>query len=101
MNILYNDYIILVLTLKVAPLKQTNIIRFPLGSDGLEVAYPLRKPKVADSIIAGVDRFPGYENRRHACHMIMWHAKDSLSIKLALVLSAKLKHGSISYLIRA
>ncbi|GFV15360.1 hypothetical protein TNCV_4833871 [Trichonephila clavipes] len=50
---------------------------------GLEVACPLRKPKVP----ARVDRFSGWENRMHACHMIMWHDKDLLSIILALVFS--------------
>ncbi|GFW33519.1 HTH_48 domain-containing protein [Trichonephila clavipes] len=38
---------------------------------GLEVARPLRKPEVAGSTPAGVDRFSGCENRRHVCHMII------------------------------
>ncbi|GFT90912.1 hypothetical protein TNCV_2830231 [Trichonephila clavipes] len=44
---------------------------------GLEVACPLRKPKVVGSTTTEFDRFSGCENRRHACHIIMWHAKDS------------------------
>ncbi|GFT89894.1 hypothetical protein TNCV_1666171 [Trichonephila clavipes] len=51
----------------------------------LEAVGPLHKPMVAGSIPAGGDRFSGCENRRH---MIMWHTKDSLSINLALVLTA-------------
>ncbi|GFT98102.1 hypothetical protein TNCV_789221 [Trichonephila clavipes] len=36
-----------------------------VGSGGLEVTYPLRKPKVAGSAPARADRFPGCKNRRH------------------------------------
>ncbi|GFV95564.1 hypothetical protein TNCV_4575651 [Trichonephila clavipes] len=61
---------------------------------GLEVAYPLFKPMVAGSVLAGVDRFSGCENYRHACHMNMCHAKHPSSINLALVLSAELNHGN-------
>ncbi|GFT86479.1 uncharacterized protein TNCV_3259741 [Trichonephila clavipes] len=49
----------------------------------LEVACPPRNPKVAGSILAVVDRFSGCENRRHACHMIMWHVKDPLNVNSA------------------
>ncbi|GFU56711.1 hypothetical protein TNCV_1822391 [Trichonephila clavipes] len=38
---------------------------------GCEATCQPRKPKVTDSIPAGVDRFTGCENRRHACYMIM------------------------------
>ncbi|GFW58021.1 hypothetical protein TNCV_2741671 [Trichonephila clavipes] len=55
----------------------------------LDVECPPRKSKVAGSLPAGVDRFSGCENE--ACHMIMRHVKDTLSISLALVLWAKLK----------
>ncbi|GFS60448.1 hypothetical protein TNCV_947011 [Trichonephila clavipes] len=48
-----------------------------VGSGGLEVACLL--PKVAGSTPAGVDRFSGYENRRKACHMIMWQILSDLS----------------------
>ncbi|GFT90922.1 transposable element Tcb2 transposase [Trichonephila clavipes] len=64
---------------------QTTVSR---SYGGLEVACPLRKPKVVGSTTTEFDRFSGCENRRHACHIIMWHAKDSLSINLVLVLSA-------------
>ncbi|GFV86104.1 hypothetical protein TNCV_671011 [Trichonephila clavipes] len=60
----------------------------------IEVAGSPRKPIVADSIPAGVDRFSGYENHRHAFHMIMRHVKDNLSTSLALALSEKLNHGN-------
>ncbi|GFY09632.1 hypothetical protein TNCV_381271 [Trichonephila clavipes] len=62
---------------------------------GLEVACPLRKPKVAGSNPAGVDRFSGCKNRMLTCHMIMWYVKDPLNITLALVLSVKLIHGAL------
>ncbi|GFV30258.1 hypothetical protein TNCV_97331 [Trichonephila clavipes] len=62
------------------------------GSGGLEVVYPLRK--VAGLSPAGVDRFSGCKNRRHACHVIMWHVKDPLRIDSALILSEKLNHGN-------
>ncbi|GFU86807.1 transposable element Tcb2 transposase [Trichonephila clavipes] len=35
--------------------------------------FPFRYFKVAGSIPAGVDRFSGYEYRRQACHMVLWH----------------------------
>ncbi|GFU91549.1 hypothetical protein TNCV_2543151 [Trichonephila clavipes] len=63
-------------------------------SDGLVVARPLRKLKVAGSTPAGIDRFSGSENRRHGWHII-WHVKDPSSINLALVLWIKLNHGNI------
>ncbi|GFT23763.1 hypothetical protein TNCV_3512121 [Trichonephila clavipes] len=44
---------------------------FKLCSGGLEVVCLPRKPKVAISTPAGVDRFSGCENHRHACHMII------------------------------
>ncbi|GFV19039.1 hypothetical protein TNCV_4759241 [Trichonephila clavipes] len=53
-----------------------------------------RKPKVESSIPEGVNRFSEWENHRHACHMIMWRAKDPLSINLCLVLSVKLHYGN-------
>ncbi|GFU98046.1 hypothetical protein TNCV_233211 [Trichonephila clavipes] len=62
------------------------IVLDPLG--GLEVACPLRKSKVACTIKVGIDKFSGYENSRHACHMIMGHVKDFLNNNLALVLTA-------------
>ncbi|GFW68556.1 hypothetical protein TNCV_529111 [Trichonephila clavipes] len=58
----------------------------------LRLSCPPRKPKIAGSTPATVDRFSGSENRWYACHMIMWHVKDPLSINLALVRSAKLNH---------
>ncbi|GFW75754.1 hypothetical protein TNCV_4429371 [Trichonephila clavipes] len=72
-----------------------------VGSGGLEVAGPLRKCMVMGSTLAGVERFPGCENHRHAYHMIMWHVKDPLNINWALVFSAKLNHGSIQHPTRA
>ena len=47
--------------------------------------------KVAGSIPGWGGRFSGWENRKHACHMIMWHVKNPLSTRLAWILSAKLK----------
>ncbi|GFV14316.1 katanin p80 WD40 repeat-containing subunit B1 [Trichonephila clavipes] len=44
----------------------------------------LCKPKIEDSIPAGIDRYSGCENLRQACHMIMLPVKDLLSISLAL-----------------
>ncbi|GFV40288.1 hypothetical protein TNCV_4944951 [Trichonephila clavipes] len=44
-------------------MKDTNYYR-EVGFGGLEVAYPLRKLKVAGTTPAGVDRFPRCENRR-------------------------------------
>ncbi|GFY03133.1 hypothetical protein TNCV_981381 [Trichonephila clavipes] len=61
---------------------------------GLGVACQPRKPKVESSIPEGVNRFSECENHRHACHMIMWRAKDPLSIHLCLVLSVKLHYGN-------
>ncbi|GFV34714.1 DDE_3 domain-containing protein [Trichonephila clavipes] len=55
--------------------------RYVVGS----VACPPRKPKVASLILAKVDRFPGCENRRHVCHMIMCHVRDPLRINLAML----------------
>ncbi|GFW80844.1 hypothetical protein TNCV_3779241 [Trichonephila clavipes] len=46
-----------------------------IGSGGLEVACHLYKSKVVDSTPAEVDRLSGCENRRHACHMIIWYVK--------------------------
>ncbi|GFW69706.1 hypothetical protein TNCV_1883501 [Trichonephila clavipes] len=62
---------------------------------GCEVACPPRKPKIAGSIAAGVDRFSESESR-----MIMWDVKDLLGIHLALELSAKLNHDMIQHLAR-
>ncbi|GFV42278.1 hypothetical protein TNCV_3165091 [Trichonephila clavipes] len=53
---------------------------------GSVLASPFDKPKFAVSILSGVDRFFGCENRRHAYHMIMQHVKDLLSINLAIPL---------------
>ncbi|GFT11893.1 hypothetical protein TNCV_1924001 [Trichonephila clavipes] len=52
-----------------------------------KVECPLRKRKAAGSTPGGVDRYSGCENHRHACHTIMGHVNDPLSINLALILS--------------
>ncbi|GFS59442.1 hypothetical protein TNCV_3725691 [Trichonephila clavipes] len=39
-----------------------------------EVACPPRKTKIADSMPVRIDKFSRCENRRHACHVIMWTA---------------------------
>ncbi|GFY22345.1 hypothetical protein TNCV_398811 [Trichonephila clavipes] len=44
-----------------------------VGSGGLELACPICK--VAGLTPAGVHRLSVCENRRHSCHMIMWHVK--------------------------
>ncbi|GFS94460.1 hypothetical protein TNCV_2014791 [Trichonephila clavipes] len=62
---------------------------------GLEIAFPPCKPKVEGWILAGIDKFPGCENHRHACHMIMWHVKNPPSINFALMLSATWGRGSL------
>ncbi|GFV55833.1 hypothetical protein TNCV_3321221 [Trichonephila clavipes] len=72
-----------------------------VGSGGLEVALPLRKPKVVGTTPPGVDTFSGCENRRHAYRMIIWHVKDPLSINLSLVLLVKLNHSNVGHLMRA
>ncbi|GFS89680.1 hypothetical protein TNCV_3787221 [Trichonephila clavipes] len=59
-----------------------------VSSGGLEVACTLRKHKVVGSTPAGVCRFSGCENRRHVCHIIIWHVKYSLGINLALALKS-------------
>ncbi|GFV37182.1 uncharacterized protein TNCV_1721041 [Trichonephila clavipes] len=46
-----------------------NKQKYGPGSDSLEVASPLRKPKVACSIPSAVDRLFGCENRRLTCRM--------------------------------
>ncbi|GFS94138.1 hypothetical protein TNCV_3786111 [Trichonephila clavipes] len=43
-----------------------------VGSGGLEVAFPLHKPKIERSTLARVDRFSGCENHLHSGHMILW-----------------------------
>ncbi|GFU31818.1 hypothetical protein TNCV_1176791 [Trichonephila clavipes] len=45
-----------------------SLHKYLVGFGGVDVAYPLRKPNVAGFVPARVDRFSGYENRRHACH---------------------------------
>ncbi|GFW04153.1 uncharacterized protein TNCV_2669181 [Trichonephila clavipes] len=67
----------------------------PISFRRSKVACLLRKPKFAGSTLAGVDRFAVCENRRHACRMIMRHAKDPLSINLA----QKLCDGSLRNLL--
>ncbi|GFX17694.1 hypothetical protein TNCV_474941 [Trichonephila clavipes] len=52
---------------------------------GSEHEFPSCLSKVTDSIMTGFNRFSGCENRRYACHMIMWHVNNFFSIKLALV----------------
>ncbi|GFU12749.1 hypothetical protein TNCV_54811 [Trichonephila clavipes] len=49
----------------------------------LEVAWPLRMPKVVGSIPAGVNRFSRCEDHRNACYMIMWNVKYLLNNNLA------------------
>ncbi|GFW25552.1 hypothetical protein TNCV_1308131 [Trichonephila clavipes] len=55
---------------------------------------------VADSTPAEVNRFSRCDNRRYACHMIIWHVKDPLNINGALALSAKSKRGNIPHPMR-
>ncbi|GFX65079.1 hypothetical protein TNCV_452171 [Trichonephila clavipes] len=57
-----------------------------LLSCGLGVTSLLHKHKFVGFIPARVDRFSGGENRRQACHLIMWEIKYPLSINLVLVL---------------
>ncbi|GFY29200.1 core histone macro-H2A.1 [Trichonephila clavipes] len=92
-NIYGRDPTIILLTMRPSRLfvkirchavpRKRSAVRNRLG--GLEVACPPRKPKMTDSIPAGVIRFSACENRWHACPMIIGHAKDSSSINLAWI----------------
>ncbi|GFT56434.1 hypothetical protein TNCV_2334051 [Trichonephila clavipes] len=61
----------------------------------LEVLCPLRKLNVPGSNPAGDEIFSGCDNRRHACHGIMWHVKYVLGIKFGSGTHVKLNHGNI------
>ncbi|GFU25110.1 hypothetical protein TNCV_3360441 [Trichonephila clavipes] len=54
--------------------RETILLLIPnSGATLVTVTCSPHKPKVAGSIPVEVGRFSGYENRRHACHMIMWY----------------------------
>ncbi|GFV93876.1 hypothetical protein TNCV_1811311 [Trichonephila clavipes] len=57
---------------------------------GLEVACPLRNPKIAVSKPAGINRFSGCENRRHAYDYVA--CKRSLVYQYASGTLGKIKN---------